>query len=498
MGAASKTTHVSLFGLAFMMVCLVVYVQLSMSDLEMKLLGAIHNSNDNNENSRTRLPNRKMTTTEDLTKGANQNLHMQTRSNTITSFQHTDPHYPEDLISCKALMNQPHSPYRDGQFLSRHTTPVTWHPRPDHSRALHHPLCRLHRYTAQEARQCLAGKHLFAAGDSLSRYQFLSLATFLHSGRYPPRFGRSRDGPCLHKDELGTAACSPPDQPNICMEGDWLGLPKDSWLSIIQAIGGKNLFDGHMEAAAIRKGGPDGIQGSVENYLYVSPPNDGDAHPQRQKPVTLSFAMEIGAPDPIRGFNFTGCAFDGTCNYTDEHAEELIQQFKNGSFDFTQPFVDAIGPNGALRQVLPPVDYAFYNRGIWGALTDVEKTKNISTNMHDFVGGDKGRCFFRTSTGVHFDATLERGHVRTAFFDAGCGFIDHAHLVADFNAMPYQSFWPAEQHLGNGVKGRINFDERRTVFWDSVHFLPWVYEELNNLKLNILCNVEESLAEQTR
>lgn len=466
-----------------MMMCLVVYVQLSMFDLEMKLLGAINN-NGNNDNSRTRvfLSNRKMTTTEDLSKGTSQNL----RNTTIT-LQHDIPQHHDDLISCRELMNQPHSPYRDGQFLSRHTTPVTWHPRPDHSRALHHPLCRLHRYTAQEARQCLAGKHVFIAGDSLSRYQFLSLATFLHSGHYPPRFGRPKDGPCLHVNEFGQSACSPPNQPNICMESDWWGLPnkKDSWLSILQAIG-NDLFDGHMEAAAIRT---NEIRGPVENYLYVSPSSDGE-------PVTLSFVMEIGAPDPIRGLNFTGCAGEGTCNYTDEHAEEMIRQFNNGEFDFTQPFVNAIGPDGALRQGLPPVDYAFYNRGIWGPLRDVEKTKNISAHMYELTGGDQGRCFFRTSTGIHFESTLERGHVRTAFFDAGCGFIDHAHLVADFNAMPFQSFWPAEQNLGNGVKGRINFDERRTVFCDAVHFLPWVYEELNNLKLNILCNVEEPSSEQ--
>jgi phospholipase/lecithinase/hemolysin len=30
--------------------------------------------------------------------------------------------------------------------------------------------------------------------------------------------------------------------------------------------------------------------------------------------------------------------------------------------------------------------------------------------------------------------------------------------------------------------------EKKFVFWDSVHYTPWVYEALNNVLLNVLCN----------
>jgi len=95
----------------------------------------------------------------------------------------------ESLPACKDLMNTPNSPYKDGSFLTRHTIPVSWHPRVDGSRELRHSMCTLHRYSVDEARQCFAGKHMFMPGDSISRYLFLSLATFLHKGHYPPRFG---------------------------------------------------------------------------------------------------------------------------------------------------------------------------------------------------------------------------------------------------------------------------------------------------------------------
>ena len=90
------------------------------------------------------------------------------------------------------------------------------------------------------------------AGDSLSRYQYMSLAAFIHSGQYPPRFGVPKGGPCPHVDELGQEACSPRGQPNICNEGNWVGTPIDSWQRYIQAVGGP-LFDGRMEANAIRR-----------------------------------------------------------------------------------------------------------------------------------------------------------------------------------------------------------------------------------------------------
>ncbi|EFN58654.1 hypothetical protein CHLNCDRAFT_140917 [Chlorella variabilis] len=45
--------------------------------------------------------------------------------------------------------------------------------------------CRLRRFTAEEARTCLAGRPVVFVGDSLSRYSFLSLAAFLHNGSWP-------------------------------------------------------------------------------------------------------------------------------------------------------------------------------------------------------------------------------------------------------------------------------------------------------------------------
>ena len=57
------------------------------------------------------------------------------------------------LPTCKELMQQPHSPYVRGAFLTRLSTDVTWKMRRDGSRELTLPsTCQLKRYTSDEAK----------------------------------------------------------------------------------------------------------------------------------------------------------------------------------------------------------------------------------------------------------------------------------------------------------------------------------------------------------
>jgi hypothetical protein len=134
-----------------------------------------------------------------------------------------------------------------------------------------------------------------------------------------------------------------------------------------------------------------------------------------------------------------------------------------------------------LRQQLPPVDIAIYNRGYWGL------PRAIFPDLYDFSQGEKGRCFFRTTTAGKGMLEHERTHVHDAAWRAGCGFLDFAHLVADFNNIPFKNVEPPKQEYGH------NKDERETIFWDQAHFHAWVNEELNNVLLNVLCNAHMTI-----
>jgi hypothetical protein len=140
--------------------------------------------------------------------------------------------------------------------------------------------------------------------------------------------------------------------------------------------------------------------------------------------------------------------------------------------------------NQAVCQQLPPVDIAIYNRGYWGELPR-ERAYEIMPALYDFSQGAKGRCFFKTTTGGQHMLEGERSHVRDAAWMAGCGFLDFAHLVADFNNIWFRpGRGPPMQEYGHNV------EERNTIFWDQAHFQPWVNEELNNVLLNVLCNAQ--------
>jgi hypothetical protein len=152
-----------------------------------------------------------------------------------------------------------------------------------------------------------------------------------------------------------------------------------------------------------------------------------------------------------------------------------------------------LGPNGTtFHHQYSHTNYAFYNRGLWGKLPE-EKAKTVMELLFKFTGSDKkgGRCFFRSTTGCERTKTnglmnWEHGVVRKASYNANCDceYLDASHLTAEFSTMLYLYRYshPAKK----------NSDEYRTIFWDAVHYhyQPCVYEELNNMQLNILCNAQ--------
>jgi hypothetical protein len=290
------------------------------------------------------------------------------------------------------------------------------------------------------------------------------------------------------------------------MEGDWrYGNPKgDPWRWLMQSIGDKEggIFDGYMESASIRTAASKD-EHTAENYFYAGPLVDNDnANHGEDTPlpppsaenlnnrVMISYWKELGwnpVPRNINGYNFTGCAYTGDCEYPDTLAEERIQRGRNASFDFSQPLQTALSENGTMftQQYLPPFNITIYNRGLWGVLSK-ERTEIILPLLYKSAGGDQGRCFFKSTTG-RFQSTLgpeRHQYVRHITLANGCGYIDMAHLVEDFDNIPF--FHPPpplqEHHISPA------YHERTFVYWDSLHFMPWVYEELNNVLLNVLCN----------
>jgi hypothetical protein len=291
------------------------------------------------------------------------------------------PDVGPSLPECDELMQRQNSPYRDGVFLTSHATKIQWVPRADGSRQLElGEICRLKRYTSSEANQCLADKHLSMIGDSLTRYQFTSLAYFLENGRFQSRFGRppSRNAPCLHIDETGQPTCAPFATPSVTNHYEWKG----GWNGYFRGLGGGNdggVMNGHMESTSVRAETSIGGQDS-DNFLYTHPKSG----------IVLSYAYEAGwgnAPRPLQGYYYTNCSYTGSCRKTKKMMRELANRSLAKDFDWQQSFPEAIGKNGTLRTVLPRrPDYLFYNRGVWGRLSEA-RAKLIMPALRDWVAG---------------------------------------------------------------------------------------------------------------
>jgi len=196
-----------------------------------------------------------------------------------------------DLPDCRDIMRRPGSPYASGDFITRPTTPHTWIPRSDGSRQFElMAYCQLHRYTAVEARQCLADKSMLFVGDSLTRFQMLGLAYFLDKGTHPAHFERGRPN-CTYFDSDGNPSCSPENEPNVCNANDF----GPNWKPFHHSIGGAlsgGVFEGRLECDCVRggvKSCPEGQNGmcDTENFYYATPANEKDR-------VVMSFFFESG------------------------------------------------------------------------------------------------------------------------------------------------------------------------------------------------------------
>ncbi|KAK9845627.1 hypothetical protein WJX84_001488 [Apatococcus fuscideae] len=58
-------------------------------------------------------------------------------------------------------------------------------------------MCRLRRLSGKEARQCLSGRHIDFIGDSVTRYQYMSLVDFLSQMRYQAPYGANPQSPSM-------------------------------------------------------------------------------------------------------------------------------------------------------------------------------------------------------------------------------------------------------------------------------------------------------------
>jgi len=159
---------------------------------------------------------------------------------------------------------------------------------------------------------------------------------------------------------------------------------------------------------------------------------------------------------------------------TMEEVNAKLERAKNNDWDWNTSLSTGFD---LLKEKLGTVDITIYNRGLWNQMTTA-MAQDLMPKFRDLA---TDRCFYKSTTQSQrtrknpgsLRPTAESDRVLAQTIAAGCGYFDVAHLTSYF------------EHFASSS----NNEELETVFWDAaVHFTPWVYEELNNMLLNVLCN----------
>jgi hypothetical protein len=410
----------------------------------------------------------------------------------------------------------------NGAFITR--DPGHWRYLPDGSMTYEVSTCQLKRFTAPEARRCLASHHTLLIGDSLMRYQFLGLAYFIEHGRWPARFAMASpekgDPPakdCKHFDIAGNPTCSPPGSPSIVSENDWANVyghaTDKSWRYMHQYIGGEGM-NGRVECQCARSE----ADTSTEVMFYertfrdnaISRPSvmpssgkrSGEESSQikpvdkeAQDRVRLSFLSNLGDLN-VHLWSRSFCERTASCNLTADAWYRLQDKANNKSWDIDADLLTVI--TNHLTKIIPDVDIALFNTGLWGG-GGHRWVKEVMQRLFSFVHGRKfplkddeqptkaGRCYWKgmspawsTNANGYPDSFASADNEnRVAAYDAGCGVFDVRHVTKQFASF---------QWMGDlGRASCCGEKEMMQVYFDAAHFQPWVNEELNQILLNQLC-----------
>jgi hypothetical protein len=320
---------------------------------------------------------------------------------------------------------------------------------------LHYNLesCLIGRLDVEKARKLLANTHLIFIGDSLTRYQYLSLAHFIERGSYPSRKMVKVEG-----------------EPNILREDDFyaanpLGAWKDLFALSSKLLGGRELCDcwrGNETTKSKTK------STTLENRFYSLPSHN----------LRISYLTYLGKSEVQHGHT-RALKSQGAGEVLSEEVYESNSYARN-PYDWQPQNVStavedvlASDPERSTRRAV-----IVWNSGIWGAFKGAKDAEYLKASLLSLKqsAGKHGLVFYKTTTVA-----------QTSDFKRASGLREFDHVA--------RAVVPALKHSGisiydaNKVTKPFESLERAiymAIYWDGVHFQPYVYEELNNVLLHKL------------
>ncbi|KAL4438729.1 hypothetical protein ABPG77_006333 [Micractinium sp. CCAP 211/92] len=298
--------------------------------------------------------------------------------------------------------------------------------------------CQLRRFSHAQAQRCLAGKRLVFVGDSVTRYQYLTLLYFLERGDWPAPLG------------------GVPGEPSVANEHEW-----PSWNDFLR--GTNRLFNGRELCDCFRA---DWVPGSGwkppedekhENRFYRRRLGGagGDIFVSHLTYTTYPNRMHghYGFPPYLKGRR--PCA-PATCNFPADWAHHLAE-----------------GLTGPVKDLGPT--HLIVNSGLWASSNALPDWHAIAAAGVAAVAPQGGRAIWRGTTANRGrKVPVQPGHDARAIQHtqaAGWDLLDAYNITRPLLSM------------------------KRRPMWDGRHFLAGVYREINLYLLNMICQDEGSSSE---
>ena len=331
------------------------------------------------------------------------------------------------------------------------STPGSWQLlQPDARLRLAH--CRLRRFSGPEARACLAGRPVLMLGDSLTRYQYISLMYFLEFGRWPGTAGGTGGSKAG-----GGSGAGGPSSSSSSRSGSWGGfvtpdpLNEHAWANWTEFQIGTTLPFRGRQLCNCGRG-----QYWIENRQYRSA--DGA--------LALHYYWLPGPKNLSGHHGFP--PFDG------DAAAAGVPRCEPG-YCLSRPSW-SLSLADALDQVLAPLGpkVLLLNYGLWRVFHPPYDTLSMSPTALAAVAraaraavGSDGQLLWRTTT---LPNELRARANRTL----------DAPMVAwaDTHGWQLLDAWQLTEPLATLAP---------SPYLDKVHFRGYVYRELNTYLLNMLC-----------
>mmetsp|Transcript_62107 Transcript_62107/g.166653 ORF Transcript_62107/g.166653 Transcript_62107/m.166653 type:complete len:577 (-) Transcript_62107:283-2013(-) len=353
--------------------------------------------------------------------------------------------------------------------------------------------CILRRFDRETARACLRGRHLLFMGDSISRFQYLSLASLLHEA-FPEPTGTPwhlrhhslrRQGPVESDDEL-----------NVCVPDEWWEY---FYLKSSAKLGGKEWCDCFRSESGAG-------QSTIENRYFSLEPEDD---------VSVSYIQVFGS-NLVHGHFPCAChggsRSDPPCSLeiitkkalADCRGVLTLEAFVGNDITRRPMGFDWEGPLPYVLEHIVPrmdVDILVFNTGLWEELEDRSQARTLVAACNNAVNASTvdSRRSQRQKYPPETKETVSTSGMRSP--RGGCLW---RRTTASFTSVVSdifdRAFWfrggiddsvPMEEGARGGWGifdvGNMTSMLEQDAFNDRCHFRPYVYNEINNLMLNRMC-----------